>query len=254
MTTAHPLAGRRVLVGRAQGQQGALAARIRDLGGEPVQVPLIVIEPGDVDQMHVAAGELHDGQFTAVCLTSPNGVDALAAALAARQLPSTTVLHAEIIACVGHGTARALHDRLGIEPTLVPPSATTKSLAAAFPEGTGRVLLPRADIANPVLATILAQKGYDPVDVVAYRTASPPDIDDDIRRQLADGSIDLLAFASSSTVRHFAALVGPQWQGAVVSIGPVTTATCVEHGIDVAVEAAQHDLDGLVAALVEAAQ
>ena len=36
----------------------------------------------------------------------------------------------------------------------------------------------------------------------------------------------------------------------VVSIGPVTSATAREHGLEVAVEASQHDTDGLVDALL----
>jgi uroporphyrinogen-III synthase len=71
---------------------------------------------------------------------------------------------------------------------------------------------------------------------------------------LEAGRIDLLAFGSSSTVRNFVALTEPeQRRGAVVSIGPVTSATCRELGLEVAEEADPHDLDGLVAALVRAA-
>jgi uroporphyrinogen III methyltransferase / synthase len=36
----------------------------------------------------------------------------------------------------------------------------------------------------------------------------------------------------------------------VVSIGPVTTATAREHGLEVHVEAERHDIDGLVHALL----
>ncbi len=37
----------------------------------------------------------------------------------------------------------------------------------------------------------------------------------------------------------------------MVSIGPVTSATAREHGLDVHVEAARHDIDGLVAAITD---
>jgi uroporphyrinogen III methyltransferase/synthase len=37
----------------------------------------------------------------------------------------------------------------------------------------------------------------------------------------------------------------------VVSIGPVTSATAREHGLEVHVEAERHDIDGVVDALVE---
>ncbi len=65
---------------------------------------------------------------------------------------------------------------------------------------------------------------------------------------------DYVTFTSSSTVRFFTEALGGAGalpDGArVVSIGPITSATARDLGIDVAVEATRHDIDGLVAALV----
>jgi hydroxymethylbilane synthase len=252
-TGGGPLAGRRVLVARARAQGGVLAERVRALGGEPVLAPLLVIDPGDLHGMRDAVRELADGGFRAMCLTSPNGVEALADALAAEGIAAGSA-RPELLACVGRGTANALAERLGLHPDLVPDTATTQALASAFPPGSGRVLLPRADIANPVLAEVLEDKGWTPVEVTAYVTRAPDELDPQVLADLASGRIDLLAFASSSTVRNFAMTVGDRlWQGRVVSIGPVTSATCAEHGIEVTEEADPHDLDGLVDALVRAA-
>jgi uroporphyrinogen-III synthase len=67
---------------------------------------------------------------------------------------------------------------------------------------------------------------------------------------LGAGAIDLVAVASPSTARNLVTLLaGRPWQGAVVSIGPVTSAVCRELHIPVAREADPHDLDGLLAAL-----
>ena len=129
-----------------------------------------------------------------------------------------------------------------------------EALADAVPAGSGRALLPRADIASPALPDGLRAKGYDPVEVVAYRTVTPDGLPGEVLQALEDGEIDLLAFASPSTVRNFVALVGDRpWRGRVVSIGPVTSAACREVGVEVAAEADPHDLEGLVAALVRAA-
>jgi hydroxymethylbilane synthase len=249
-----PLTGRRVLIGRARRQGEELAARVRALGGEPVLAPLLVIAPGDTARLREAARELADGSYAALCLTSPNGVDALADALAAESIEAHAA-RPELVACVGPGTASALVDRLGLEPDLVPATATTRALAEAFPSGSGRVLLPRADIANPVLGEVLGAKGWTPVEVTAYVTTAPDALADDVLADLEAGRVDLLAFGSSSTARNFASLVaGRAWRGTVVSIGPVTSATCAEHGIDVTEEADPHDLEGLVEALVRAAR
>jgi uroporphyrinogen-III synthase len=250
-----PLAGHRVLVPRAADQAEALATRIRALGGEPVPAPVLRIEPGDQAALRAAVRDLRAAAFTAICFTSPNGVDAVADAIEEEDLDARALAGAPTVACVGTGTAGRLWERLRVRADLIPATATTEALGEAMPAGSGRVLLPRADLANPVLAEVLTAKGYDCVEVVAYRTGSPPTLPDEVLGQLGAGAIDLLAFGSSSTVRNFVALVGGRpWSAAVVSIGPVTSRTCRELGLEVAVEADQHDLDGLVAALVAAAR
>lgn len=254
MTDA-PLAGLRVLVPRATAQAPALSERIRALGGAPVEAPVLTIEPGDAAGLRAAVRDLAAGTVRLLCLTSPNGVDAVAAALEAEGLDARALAGAELVACVGSGTARRLWQRCRVRPDLVPPRATTQALGEAVPPGTGVALLPRADLANPVLPELLAAKGYTPVEVVAYRTGRPPALAPAVLAALAAGDIDLIALASPSTARNLAVLVGDRpWSGRLVSIGPVTTAACEELGLAVAAEADPHDLDGLVAALAAAGE
>lgn len=251
--SATPLGGRSVLVLRAHRQAPALSQRIRRLGGTPVEAPVLTIEPGDVAQLRAAIRDAAEGAFPLLGLTSPNGVDAVADALSQERLDARALASVGMVACVGPGTAARLWDRLRIVADLVPRDATTASLAGAVPPGTGRALLPRADLANPVLADVLADKGYEPVAITAYRTGRPDHLDPVVLDRLEDGRIDVVPFASSSTARNFAALVdGRDWQGSVVSIGPVTTRTCTELGIRVDVEADSHDLEGLVTAIISA--
>ena len=254
MTGDAPLAGTRVLVPRAQTQAVALADRIRALGGTPVTAPVLTIEAGDRPGLDAAVDELARGDFEVLGLTSPNGVDALADALRRRGHDARALAGVATVACVGPGTASRLWERLRVVADVVPDTATTEGLAAALPPGDGRVLLPRADIATDVLTSRLRDKGWQPVEVVAYRTGRPERLPEDVLAALEAGEVDLLAFGSSSTVRNFVALAGGgAWRGRVVSIGPVTSATCRELGLPVAVEATTHDLDGLVDALVTAA-
>jgi len=68
--------------------------------------------------------------------------------------------------------------------------------------------------------------------------------------------VDYLTFTSSSTVRNFlAAAGGPEvWREGdrprLASIGPVTSGTLREHGLEPDVEATHHHIDGLIEALV----
>lgn len=77
-----PLHGRRVVVTRARAQASGLAAALRDLGAEVVELPAIRIEPridsGDVRQ---AVGRIGEGEYSLICLTSPNGAHLLFEAL-----------------------------------------------------------------------------------------------------------------------------------------------------------------------------
>lgn len=250
-----PLRGRRVLVPRSSEQAAALAMRIRSLGGVPVAAPTLEIRPGDVVGLGQRLAELAAGRFRAVAFTSPNGVAAVAETLRRGRLDARAFAAVDLIAAVGPGTSRVLRDRLGLQPDLVPHTATTEALAEAFPAGAGEaVLLPRADIATSMLPDGLQARGWEVVGVTAYVTSRPRDLPPQVRAGLAAGAIDLVPLASSSTARNFAALAGDHARSVtLVSIGPVTSATCRQLGLDVAVEARPHTLDGLVAALAAAA-
>ena len=60
-----------------------------------------------------------------------------------------------------------------------------------------------------------------------------------------------MTFTSSSTVRFFLDGGGRLGAARAVSIGPVTSATLRERGIEPHVEAERHDIEGLIAAMVE---
>jgi len=86
------------------------------------------------------------------------------------------------------------------------------------------------------------------VDVVdAYRTVAaeltPAQLD-------AASGADLVTFTSSSTVDRFVDAVGvDRVPPLVASIGPVTSASATAHGLTVDIEATEHTVPGLVAAI-----
>lgn len=248
--TTRPLAGVRVLVPRARQQAADLSDRIRAAGGEPVEAPVLQIEPGELQALEDALRDVAAGAFEMVCFTSPNAVAAVSATLASVGLDASAFDGARVLCCVGPGTARAVERQLTRKPDLVPDVATTAALGAAVPAGSGRVLLPRADIASPVLPGMLRSKGYTPVEVTAYRTGRPTALPASVLADLRAGRIHVIAVASPSTARNLVALAGDSVQGArIVSIGPVTSAACASLGLEVAAEAEPHTMSGLVAAV-----
>lgn len=248
--TSRPLLGRRIVVTRTRAQAGGLSAALSRAGAEPLGVPVIdVVDPPDGGAALAAAvARLRDGAYRWVVCTSPNGADRLLGALHdARDLGGVSV------AAIGPGTAASFAAR-NITADLVPERFVAEGLLEVFPEPahTGdRVLLARAEVARDVLPDGLRSMGWE-VDVVpAYRTV-PVEPDDDARSEVAGA--DAITFTSSSTVANFVAAYGLDAVPPVVaSIGPVTTATARELGIEVTVEAGEHTIPGLVRALVSVA-
>ena len=83
-----------------------------------------------------------------------------------------------------------------------------------------------------------------------YETVASPLTEEQLS---AVAAANYVTFTSSSTVRNLLQSVGgADWRpaGRLVSIGPVTSATLREHGLEPDVEATRHDIDGLVEALV----
>ena len=244
-----PLYRRRVVVTRARAQASGLARTLAALGADVVELPAIRIEPRlDSDEVRRAVDEIYS--YSLVCLTSPNGARLLFEALAQHGRDARALANATV-AAIGPGTAAALRDH-GVIPDVMPERSVAEALVEALSgvDVHGRpVLVARAADARDVLPDALRERGAE-VDVVAlYETVAErpdPGVLDAAREA------DYITFTSSSTVRNFIDGVGDGFpRGArVVSIGPVTSETAREAGLEVHVEAERHDPDGLVEALL----
>jgi uroporphyrinogen III methyltransferase/synthase len=245
-----PLHGRRVVVTRARAQASDLAAMLRGLGAEVVELPAIRIEPRiDGDEARSAVDRI--GDYALVCLTSPNGVRLLFEAMATANLDARALAGATV-AAIGPGTARSLAEH-GIVADVVPErffaEALVEALAPVDVEGR-RVLVARAAEARDVLPDALRERGAE-VDAVAFyqtvrETPRPEAIE-------AAQAADYVTFTSSSTVRNLTEALGDRFPPAarIVSIGPITSEAARAAGLEVHVEAERHDVDGLVAALLQ---
>ena len=254
MTPARqPLTGLTVIVPRARDQASDFSALLRSRGAEPLEVPTIEIRPvattGELDR---AVEDLAAGRYDWVVLTSVNGVAAVRARSGALGHGPAALGQARV-AAVGPATEAALRD-WGVTPDLVPEVATTEALGQAFPSGPGRVLLARADLANPELAGALRGKGWETAEVVAYHTVPVGALDPAARRRLERGEVDWVAFTASSTVEGFLrGYGGPPPPGVRVAvIGPVTADAARSAGMRVAATAAEHTIPGLVEAIEHA--
>ncbi len=248
-----PLRGRSVAVTRARAQASGLAARLHELGAEVVEVPAIrIVSRIESDPVRDAVDALGGGDYDVLCLTSPNGAELLMQALDDADLDNRA-LAGVTVAAIGPGTAAALRER-GIAADLIPPRSIAESLAQeVIARGVQhkRVLVARAAEARDVLPDELERAGAVVKVVTLYETVRE-ELDKRSLERLAD--VHYVTFTSSSTVRFLLEGIGgadrfPQC-ARVVSIGPITSETARDHGLEVHVEAQRHDVDGLVAALL----
>ncbi|MBQ7516207.1 MAG: uroporphyrinogen-III C-methyltransferase [Schwartzia sp.] len=248
-----PLFGKTVLVTRSRSQASRLSMGLEALGARVVELPAIrFAEPSDHYEAVDAAISLI-ASYDWILFTSVNGVDCffdrlLAAGKDARDLART------FFACIGKATAARLR-QYGLVADVVPDEfraeAMIEALRGQLAPGE-RVLVPRAQEAREILSENLRAYGAI-VDVApVYRTLTAEEDAARVKEMLAAGEIDAATFASSSTVRNLAEMIG----GAdllkntnVVAIGPVTADTCEELGVKPAAVAKEYTIDGLIAAV-----
>jgi uroporphyrinogen III methyltransferase/synthase len=244
-----PLAGLRILVTRPRHQASVLAEMLQQRGAELVIASVIRVEriTVEADRLRALLAERWDW----VLFTSANGVTSFRDHLLNAGCDWRTIAGAKLGA-IGPGTAAALRDS-GLHVDFVPSSAIAESLAEELPDVTSatRVLLPRAQEARDALPEIVRRRGGSVEVLPVYRTVPDEQGLGLLRAALSDEDVDVVTFSSSSAVRSLVDAVGAESLSrcAVACIGPITAATARERGLHVDIEADQHTLPGLVAAL-----
>lgn len=260
------LAGRRILVTRAEHQAGRLSRELAAHGAEPVEIPTIRILPAaDFVPLDEALRQL--SSYGWMIVTSANTVNVLLARMAELGLAElgsqklrTSFGPMPKIAAVGPATAKAVR-RLGWSVDLMPEKYVAESLLETLGDRLRgeRVLLARSARARDVIPDTLREQGIE-VDVVdAYRTEIPHESVSRVREVFAESAapLDAATFTSASTVENFMALLREAGQAApplnlpAISIGPVTSASLREAGWEPVAEAAEHHIDGLVQVVLQ---
>ncbi len=250
------LDGRTVAVTRARAQASALTRALEGHGARVVQAPVIRARalPGP---------PLDPSPYDLVCLSSANAVSTMFERLSAGGRDARALAGARV-AAIGPGTAAALAER-GITADVVAERSVGEGLLEALADVPAhRALIARGSSGRDVLADGLRGRGIE-VDVLAlYET---------IAQQLTPPSLaaarraDYITFTSSSTVHFFLEAIDSSGAGGdgdggqaprhgiaeatrIVSIGPVTSATLREHGLEPDVEAERHDVGGVIESLL----
>jgi uroporphyrinogen-III synthase len=255
-TADMPLAGTRVLVGRARHQASALSARLKVLGAEVLEIPFIEIRhPASYKPLDTALKNLN--QYDWLILTSVNGVDAFWERMKKLRLRKRHLQGLQV-AAIGPATKKAMEGH-GVKVSVVPKEYVAESVVASLRRRVKgkRILLARAKVARDVIPRELRKLGSQ-VDVVeAYETVVPQASRVRLRAALQDPARrpHVITFTSSSTVRNFVALAGMRSSSRLpvrlqgiqfASIGPVTSSTLREFGLPVSIQAREYTIPGLV--------
>ena len=279
-----PLQGKRVLVTRTREQASVLSEGLRTLGAIPVEFPTIrIVPPSDWTQLDSALKRLYPSDsarqtdtasyiYDWLVFTSANGVHICLQRLQQLGYEPHRLQHVRI-ATIGPATADAL-TIYGLTADIIPDAYVAESVAEAIIEDARQhgillngqhILLARAAEARKVLAVMLRKAGAIVDDVPAYYTLTAA-VDDERGRNLwhmlHQRQINIITFASSSTVRNFMAWVKqceeatgvtlvPASLPTIACIGPITSQTARELGLTVAIEAKEFTIDGLLKAIVK---
>jgi len=246
-----PLSGKRIVVTRTRSQAGVLSEQLRGLGADVIELPTIRIEPpSDLRAFAELVQDAHGYDW--IIFTSPNGVTAFFD-MFYKLYDDAREIGGARIAAIGPATAQRIKD-FHLKVDLQPEEFVAESLVREFKKQGGvenlRILLARAEKARDLLPKELSALGAIVDEGFAYRTVPETRDDTGARSRLLEEGADLITFTSSSTVENFLAL-GLPWPAGmqIASIGPVTSATARERGLEVAVEARRHDIPGLVEAI-----
>ena len=253
------LFGKTIVVTRSRDQASEFSEKLTTLGAEVIEFPTISITaPDDFEPLDNALDNL--GKTDWLVFTSVNGVDAFFNRIFELGKDIRDLKGVKFCA-IGPATAKRIND-LHIKVDCRPPKYVAESIVEEFKK-IGEIkgmcfLMPRADIARSYLPEELESLGAKVNDIVAYKTVIAEPRDLKIVDKLKNGEINVVTFTSSSTVKNFVQIIGKgnisEINSSVkfASIGPITTKTAEELGINIAVEAKEYTIPGLVEVLLEA--
>jgi uroporphyrinogen III methyltransferase/synthase len=259
---SRPLFGQRIVVTRTREQASQLSKQLHDLGAEVLEIPTIKIVPPSEDRRQEFIDALLElNSYNWLVFTSPNGVTAFFD-LFFKRFQDLRDIGGARIAAIGPATAAKLKE-LHLQVDLMPDEALASKIATAFDKFETvenlKICLLRAEVANSDLPKALEELGAIVDDIPIYKTMPETEDLNGAAANLAEGGADWITFTSASTVEHFHArfdlpkLLKKFPQAKLVTIGPETSKAIRALGLEPAVEAKDHSIEGVVQVLMKRA-
>lgn len=248
-----PLKGKRIVVTRSRAQASGLVSELAKLGADVLELPVLrICDPED--KQGFAESVAHAHTYDWLIFSSTNGVRRFFDAFFAIYDDARS-LGGVRIAAVGPGTEKAIKEyRFAVD--LVPEKHIAEGILESFKNDhsidSQTILWVRPENARPVLADGLTEMQAIVDECIAYRIEAETEDPTGAAARFVEGGADLVTFTSSSTAKYFDQL-GLAWpEGCkAASIGPITSAKLKELGQSEIIEAEDHNIEGLVKAIVD---
>jgi uroporphyrinogen III methyltransferase/synthase len=251
-----PLFGKRIIVTRAKEQAPEFMEILSSYGAEAVSFPTLeIVPPPSWAELDAAVERIE--RYDWIIFTSVNGVQSFRKRLASLRKDLRRLKGISLCA-IGPRTAAEV-EAWGLQVDLVPSEFKAEGVLQALDErgiAGKRFLIPRAKEAREILPEEIQKKGGE-VDVVPVYQSVRPDHDPAILETLLRAKrVDMITFASSSTLRNFMEILGPErrlWLtgSAIACIGPITAETAREFGLKVDVMPTEYTLPALGESIVD---
>jgi len=254
-----PLFGTSLGITRPEEQADDVMEKVVRLGGEPVIMPMIKVNPVDSAQAAVIRAMLDRlKEFQWLIFTSVNGVTEFFRHLRNAGLDSRA-LSAAKIAAIGTSTAARL-EAYGVRADLVPGEFRAEALGADLASRAAgqAVLWLCASRGRDVLPSLLRKAGVHLEQLVVYENSDIESFSVDVLARLRSGNLSWVGLSSPSIARRFAQLLSnaeilpSDITSRLVAISPVTAAAARDCGLRIDAVAEEFTWDGLLAAVQKA--
>lgn len=248
------LFGKNIAVTRSRTQNSSLVEGILDFGGNPLEIPTIKIEK--INNNHILEKEIKEiDKYTYIIFTSKNAVDIFFEKMCDMNLDSR-ILAGKQICSIGSATSKALLAR-GIKADISPERFVAEDLFNKIKnnlKSEDLVLLPRSENARDFLVENISNI-CSVTEVHTYRTIVDTNQKDYIIDVLGTKQLDYITFSSSSTVKNFVEIIGEENLNVldntkVITIGPITSNTARELGIEVYKESESSTIDSVMKTII----
>lgn len=251
-----PLFGQSIGITRPEDQADTVADQIVRMGGEPVMMPMIEIQPVEDAQAEIIQATLRRlSEYDWIIWTSVNGVDEFFRHLNAAGLDSRALGSCRL-AVIGSSTAERLQNH-GLRADVIPEQFRAEALADALAQHVRgcKVLWGRASRGRDVLPERLAQAGATLEQLVVYQNRDCDALSTEVIQRIQAGTLHWVGLSSPSIARQFSQLLRNAGIDAsmmltkIAAISPVTSEAAKAAGLSVQAEAKKYTWPGLLQAM-----